>query len=735
MIVKGEVQKIIFESDDSDYKVFTLVSNNTIYKVCGDVVTLLEGEHLEIEIEKMHHNKYGEQFRLVKYKVVTPDSLDLMIKYLAAPFFPGIGPATAKNIVMRFGRETFNVIENNPELLESVPGISRKKAQAIHEAYKKEFKDKEAHQFLINLDVSPKFIHKIIEKYADETIRIVTENPYLMIKDIEGVGFKKADEIASKIGFDKNSPYRIRAIILYILNENIISFGHTCCYKNVLLNDISQNYLLPVDNVDDILLNEYNYLLRIGEIVETKVTIEDDEEVFVSSSIFYRYEKNIATRLNELNNVSIIVPGDVLKDITHFEEENNIKLHDDQKEAVVNALNNKVSIITGGPGTGKTTIIKCLVNILEKNYRRYALCAPTGRAAKRMEESTQREASTIHRLLSAMISNDKLIFQYNRSNLLPHDFIIMDEASMCDSEIMYHLLQAVDRKVQVVFVGDKDQLPPVGAGNFLTDIINSKQFTVINLSKIYRQGEGSLIIKNAHHINKGQQIEFSDDSDFQFLKIKDGMDVIEAIIDLIKNEISHRYGYDLESIQVLSAVKKGVLGVNNLNNEIQKAINPFSEKELKVNEGTIFRINDRVMNIKNRYDLEWVSIDDQEISEKGIFNGEIGRIIDIDLKEKSVIVLFDEYRQVTYKDDDLESLVLSYAISIHKSQGSEFPAVIMVVVSGSQQIINRKTIYTGLTRAKKLAYVISREDVFNYAIKNDYVLKRNTLLRHLILTT
>lgn len=726
---KGTVANIIFRNDDNGYTVFTLdcIDGNDIVCV-GNFPALSTGAVLSVQGRVSVHNRYGEQLIVDSFTLSDPTSRDGIVKYLSSGLIKGVGEVTANNIYNKFGEDTFGVIENNPMLLIKVKGISQKKAMDIANAVAELKSMQEQIMFLQGYGITTNLAVKIYNIYKDETKRLVLANPYRLIDDVDGVGFLTADKIAQSMGVEALSEFRVRAAIVYQLKESADKQGNTYLPLEDLLQACSE--ILTED------------LVEHGQLVEdtlTKLVLEPliklfevDNERCVALIKYYKLEKSIASRLITLNRDAKRIAIDAETLIAEFERNNGISFHAGQSGAVKSALINGVTVITGGPGTGKTTIINCIADILTSHGLRMEFCAPTGRAAKRMSQAIGREAKTIHRLLGYEVKGDKVQFKFNRFNTLPCDVIVVDEMSMVDVSIMYSLLSALENGTRIVMVGDKDQLPSVGAGNVLADIIRSGVVEIRYLSHIYRQSDDSLIVTNAHLINHGKMPEINNKSrDFFVMPYSDLQQVSDTVVELVTTRLPRFTQLPSSDIQVLGPLKNGVAGVDNLNTRLQTALNPqmFGKQEI-VSGKNVLRVGDRVMQTVNNYELPFTRLSDDGTVEEGsgVFNGDIGIVRRIDRGGGVLEVMFDDNRLATYTTADLSDLQLAYAITIHKSQGSEFPVVVVPLVNGPQQIINKNLLYTAITRAKRAVVLVGSKGVLAMMVHNNYVAKRTTNL-------
>lgn len=733
LTAKGTVAGIIYRNEDNGYTVFGLDTIDGDDITCvGNFPTLSVGAVLTVSGKVSVHNKYGEQLTVEQYTMSDPTSREGIVKYLSSGLIKGVGEVTANNIYDKFGEDTFGVIENNPMQLVRVKGISQRKAMDIANAVAELKSMQEQIMFLQGYGLTVNLAVKIYNIYKEETKRLVLANPYRLIDDVDGVGFLTADKIAQSMGVEKLSEFRVRAAIVYVLKEAAEKQGNTYMLFDDLFSACST--LLDAD------LSEHGQLV---EDTVTKLVLEPIVKVFevdgvrcVSLIKYYKLEKSIASRLISLMHDAkrVMIDADGL--IAQFEKVNRITFHKGQLGAVKSALVNGVTVITGGPGTGKTTIIKCIAEILTSHGLRMEFCAPTGRAAKRMSQAIGREAKTIHRLLGYELRGDKMVFKYNRSNTLPCDVVVVDELSMVDVSVMYSLLAALESGTRLVLVGDKDQLPSVGAGNVLADIIRSGVVEIRYLSHIYRQSDDSLIVSNAHLINQGQMPEINNHSrDFFFMNYADFQLVSDTVVELVTARLPKFTSLPPSEIQVLGALKNGIAGVENLNTRLQQALNPrlYGKNEMQVGKSVI-RVGDRVMQTVNNYELTYTRLNDNGTVEEGsgVFNGDIGVVKQVDRANGIMEVLFDDNRLASYTAADLSDLQLAYAITIHKSQGSEFPVVVVPLVNGPPTIINKNLLYTAITRAKQAVVIVGSKKILSMMIRNNYVAARTTNLKRFL---
>ncbi|XZK29444.1 SF1B family DNA helicase RecD2 [Clostridium perfringens] len=725
--LNGIVESIVFKSSDTGYTVIKFRENNIIHTAVGVLPHVKEGQNLKIIGSWVNHSQFGKQFKVEECEEILPTSKDGIEKYLSSGIIQGIGPVTAKKIVNKFGEDTLNILDNNIERLKEIEGIGKKKLETIIESYREQRELKNITIFLQTHGLSVNQCLKIYKKYGASSVDTVKNNPYILCDEISGIGFKTSDKIARSLGIEVDSPFRIQSGIRYVINE-FCANGHTFMPKDELIKEASNVLTVSGDIIEENIKNAA---------LDRKIKLEkvnDKEGVFTIPN--YYCELGITNRILTL---AISNFQDISVDVEHlilqFEKKNNITFAESQKDAIISAFQNGIEIITGGPGTGKTTIIKCIIEIFETCGLKVLLGAPTGRAAKRMSESTGKEATTIHRMLDmGVFEKEESVFVTNaEEHSLEADVVIIDEASMIDITLMNALLKSIKVGTRLIIVGDVDQLPSVGAGNVLNDFIESGFTKVVRLKEIFRQGKESMIVVNAHKINKGEMPKLNEKgTDFFFIRndIQEG--ILNTIIDLINTRLpKFNSNWDkLKSIQVLVPMKKGVLGVTNLNEKIQNVLNPKApykkEKEFR---SMIFREGDKVMQIKNNYSLKWTRIAGKgEHEGSGVFNGDMGFIENIDLEGKKLSIIFDDERRVIYDFMYLDELDLAYAITIHKSQGSEFSVVIIPAYMGAPLLMNRNLLYTGITRAKEMVVVVGIPKALKYMVDNTRSMERYSSL-------
>ncbi len=717
--LQGQIERITYTNDENGYTIAKLkvYGYRDLVTITGNLIVPNPGEIIKMKGEWINHPKYGEQFKIIHYKTMIPASVYGIEKYLGSGLIKGIGPVMAKRIVKRFSEKSLDVIEKDIEKLVEVDGIGKKRIGMIKKAWDEQKEIREVMIFLQTYGVSSGYAAKIFKQYGSQSIEVVKENPYRFATDIFGIGFITADDIAEKLGFSKDSELRAEAGILYVLNQ-LSDDGHVYYPCEPLIKKCQE--ILQIDR--DVIGKAFEVIASDKRIIIEDLN-QDINEISGNKKAIYltRYhlsENSIAAKLKTLNSVpKFFRKIDTEKAVEWVQKRLSITLAEKQIQAVRCATENKVMVITGGPGTGKTTIINAILKIFSKLKINIMLAAPTGRAAKRMSEATGYEAKTIHRMLEYSIKKGG--FQKNDENPLRCDLLIVDEASMVDTILMHYLLKAIPPKATFILVGDVNQLPSVGAGNVLKDIIESGAAPVIELNEIFRQAKESLIIVNAHKINNGEMPSLKPDrrklSDFYFIEQENPEDVLKIILNLTTNRIPRRFGFDpVNDIQVITPMHKGIVGAGNLNVELQKSLNPSDEGVVRGNRN--FKINDKVMQIKNNYDKE-------------VFNGDIGRITNIDKENQELIISFDG-RDVPYDFTDIDEIVLAYAVSIHKSQGSEYPAVIIPILTQHYILLQRNLIYTAITRGRKLVVIVGTRKALAIGVRNDKTKKRYTCLKY-----
>lgn len=763
VVVEGIIKKILFQNLENGYVIFSLSSeviSDEIIKyfkeniVCVGYVfgSLNVEDYVKVEGEVVEHNKYGYQIKIGILEKSLPQKEDALEKYLRSGVLPGIGEATAKRIIETFKDDTVRVLESEPEKLATIKGITLNKAIEITEKFSEQ---KELRDILIELNgygLTTGCATKIYKFYKENTLNVVKNTPYKICNDVHGIGFKTSDEIALNVGIEVDDISRIKEGIKYVLSREANNSGAVFLPKEILIIETSR------------LLNLNRFLIEEGivklhedrEIVlEMVVDNNENDDIIIFLNYYYYAESYVAKKILELSYNYFEYTEEFHVLLGNIQQESDLKLADEQVKAVKEAMVNGTLVITGGPGTGKTTIINIIIGMLENSGYEIKLCAPTGRAAKRMSETTGKEAQTMHRLLGSKINAiddddieddtkhlKKQLFERNEDFPIEADVIIVDECSMIDISLMRNFLKALVPGMRLILVGDVDQLPSVGPGNVLRDIINSECIKVVKLDKIFRQAQESEIVMNAHRINKGEYPILNDTtSDFFFLKDKEAININNRIVELVTKRLPKYLNLeDSSKIQVLCPMRKTHVGVNNLNKMLQEAINPYSlDKEEKIIGDVLFREGDKVMQIKNNYNLEWKIYKDNIVknaflldSGLGIFNGDEGVIQKINIKQERIEVLFDENKVVKYKFSNLEDLSLAYAITIHKSQGSEYKAVVIAIHSGPPMLFTRNLLYTAVTRAKELAVIVGDSNSIFKMVKNNKGVSRYTYLRNRI---
>ena len=730
-IVKGYVEHIVYQSDNG-YTVFHMVSEGDEITCVGTMKGLTVGETIEAEGEGISHPVYGAQFKIISYKVIPPEDAESMRRYLASGAVKGVGAALADRIIKRFGADTFRIMEEEPERLAEVKGISDRMAREISAQMEEKKELRSALVYLQQFGISNNLAVKIYQTYQNSLYQVMQTNPYKLAEDINGVGFKLADEIAAKIGIHTDSDYRITSGILYVLML-AVQEGHVYLPWELLIERSEQLLQVPANAVEAVLSNM---------MMDKKLVIKQVNEVrMVYASRYYYMELNCARMLHELNtaveHISPAKEAQILREIEALSDQLGIVLDELQTQAVLGSVKNGLFILSGGPGTGKTTTINTMIKYFEQQGLDILLGAPTGRAAKRMTEATGYEARTIHRLLelNGALEEDSrgARFERNMENPLDADVVIIDEMSMVDIHLFQALLQAICSGTRLILVGDVDQLPSVGPGQVLRDIMRSQCFPTVVLDRIFRQAAASDIIVNAHRINKGLTITLDNKSrDFFFLERNDVNVIYKHMIQLITEKLPKYVNADYMDIQVLTPMRKGTLGVEQLNQILQQYLNPPQASKREHQAGSVmFREGDKVMQIRNNYQLEWEVVSRYNIpidKGLGVFNGDVGRILEIREHAEQLVVEFEEGKRVTYPFSGLEELELAYAITIHKSQGSEYPAVIMPLLTGPRMLFNRNLLYTGVTRARNCVTILGSKDTVEYMIANSSQHSRYTSL-------
>ncbi len=718
----GTVEGVIYHNDSNDYTVLDIsLDSGEIITAVGNIPEANEGEIVELFGRWVYHKEFGKQFSFSSFEKSLPKEIEGIIQYLSSRTIKGVGPVTAVKIVNRYGMDTFDVIENHPEWLADIPGITMKKAAAISESFKEHSDMRQAMMFFKDF-MSTGEITKVCKKLGASAVGIVRDNPYVLCNGAYGVSFETADEIAASLGVSASDEKRVLSGFKHALHYNSSVNGHTCLPKEKLVSVAAE--LLSLD--------EMRLADMLAEFINTEELKEyyDGERSYVMLPEIYDDEEYVAKRIVELSgNASTFSYRDISALIESLEARFGVVYADMQREALFKAINGGITVITGGPGTGKTTIVKALLSIFDSLGLKTVLAAPTGRAAKRMSEATSNEAKTVHRMLE-MERTDSLALKFNRNVRSPLDekVVIVDEASMIDLTLMAALMRALPRGARLILIGDSDQLPSVGAGNVLSDLICSGRVSTVRLTEVFRQSESSLIVKNSHDINRGIVPKLgATDGDFFFVRRENEADIAPTVASLITERLPKAYGKTIrDDIQVITPSRKGTGGVELMNKELQSRINPpMKFKKEKAAHGVVFREGDRVMQVTNDYEIEW---EKNGVTGYGIFNGDIGVIESIDLQNATMNIWFDD-RLVRYEFDDLDELELAYAITVHKSQGSEYPVVIIPMYSCPSMLMTRNLLYTAITRAKRMVILVGRTDIPACMISNNREVMRYTTLR------
>ena len=725
--LKGTVEHIIYANEDNGYTVLDFGLEDDVVTACGILPYISEGDGLILWGNWVHNPKYGRQFKVEQYERDMPADSAAILRYLSSRTIKGVGPKLAERIVSHFGDETLDVMENHPEWLSDVPGISRKKAEEIAEDFKAKSGIRSAMMFFRDYFGAAMTV-RIYKQFGSSAVDVAKENPYRLCDEVEGIGFERADQMAMSLGLDPQSGERLMSGVKYLLNSNAARNGHVCLPREKLTEAAAQ--LLRTD----------------GERVAAAIDAQLDAKGLVShrfggTEYVYdtaadRQEKYIADKLLLLDKLCPAVSaGDVGLFISREEREQGMSYAAGQKQAIVDALSHGVMLLTGGPGTGKTTVVHALLHIFRSMDMTVALCAPTGRAAKRLSESTSMEAKTIHRLLEMEFEEGSGHghFRRNEQDLLEESVVIVDEASMVDNALMCSLCKAVKPGARLILIGDADQLPSVGAGRVLNDLIDSGRFATVRLTEIFRQARESLIVTNAHAINEGELPNLTvKNNDFFFLPRRYDREIADTVVELCETRLPRAYGKATEGgIQIITPSRKGEAGTDNLNRRLQFALNPPAKgkRELKYRE-TVFRVGDRVMQTKNNYDIEWESGNGaDQTAGSGVFNGDIGTVIFIDTAEGEMVVSFDD-KEATYTGEMLDELEHAWAVTVHKSQGSEYPFVIIPCYNAPPLLLTRNLLYTAVTRARRMVILVGREDIIRTMVDNNRQTLRYTGLTH-----
>ena len=722
--LEGSVEQIVFCNEDNGYTVCDMALEDDIVTVCGIMPMLCEGDRLCVYGKWVHSAKYGRQFSVEQYERVMPADIASMLRYLSSRAIKGIGPKTAAKIIEEFGEDSFDVIENHPEWLANIKGISTKVALAASESFKEQAGIRSAMMFFREYFGASTTV-RIYKKWGSSSVDIAKKNPYRLCNEIEGIGFERADALANSLGLQNDNFDRIMSGLSYVLIKSASYNGHVCLPREKLCEAGAELLEVSTEETD----RAISELIRMGRF---KYVLQGEAQMIYLAEA-YDEEKYVAEKLTLLDKMCATVDvSDIDRFIEREEAKAGIEYASLQKKAISDALRYGVMVLTGGPGTGKTTVVRALIHIFDSMGYEIALAAPTGRAAKRMSEATAMEAKTIHRLLEMSYDLEgRSVFNRNEFDLLDEQIIIVDEASMIDSALMCALLKAIKPGARLIIIGDSDQLPSVGAGNVLRDIIESGRFATVRLCEIFRQAQESLIVTNAHAINRGEMPNLAvKDKDFFFLRRDRDRDIAATVVDLCKNRLPRAYGNMARNgLQVICASRKGEAGTENLNVLLQQALNPRErgKSEHSFRE-RIFREGDRVMQTRNNYDIAWVREYDGKEG-NGIFNGDIGIIESIEVAEREMTVIFDD-RRVVYDFSLLEDLEHAYAITVHKSQGSEYPMVVMPMCTASQMLHTRNLFYTAVTRAQSMVILVGREDIIKEMVENNRRSMRYTGLCH-----
>lgn len=720
--IKGEIENIVFRNNSNGYSVIEILCDQSILTCTGIMPNVSVGDSVTLYGKFVDHPQYGEQFEVENYEKSIPETIEGILKYLSNGSIKGIGPASANKLVKEFGNNTLEVLENEPERVAKLKGFSKEKAESISMQLKNSKSFAELIEYLKPFHVQIEYISSIFKMYASNSIEVIKDNPYILCEENIGVPFDIADEIANSIETPKDARYRVCSAISYVIKYNKQN-GHTCLPENKLIEVSASLLELPLEVVES----------NLKSMLEDNSIYREDinEKSFIFSKDMYEAEKFIASSLGVSSQYRPYEILDVDYEIERIEKEDNIKYADLQKQAIYNAVKKGLLILTGGPGTGKTTTLNAIIKILEINGQNVELAAPTGRAAQRMSELTHKEAKTIHRMLEATIDkNFKTRFKKNEHNLLDCDALIVDEASMIDVELFCSLIKALPLGCRLIIVGDSDQLPSVGPGNILGDLIASETIPYVKLTEIFRQALDSLIVTNAHKIVNGTLPDLDKkNSDFVFISANNNKEILDNVISLYTKRLPEKFNIDpISDIQIISPTKKTPLGTYELNKCIQQIVNPKTKFTQTINvRFATLQTNDKVMQIKNDYDVQWVNTKTGERGE-GVFNGDIGILKDVDHIQNTVEVEFDD-KLAIYVGEQVQNLELAYACTVHKSQGNEFDIVIMPVFNSAPQLMYRNLLYTAVTRAKKLLVLVGYEKVIEKMVNNNSKQGRYTGLK------
>lgn len=721
------IERIVFRSEETAYTVLNLdAGDEGEVLAVGTFPSVSIGDYVAVEGEYVLHPKYGIQLQVENFDFAFPTDLASYEKYLSSGVFKGIGKKLAKRIVQCFGEKTFTVMEEEPERLTEVKGISLNKARDLSDQVLAKREGRRTLLYLQGLGFSPKMSMKLYKAYGAEIQGVIRSNPYRLAEEVEGIGFHTADELAEEVGIRKDSPFRIESGFLYVLRAFSLE-GNTCMKREDLIRDTAKLLQIPEEDLPD-----YPDALAM----KRKISIRSlNGECFYSLPLYYYMEQGIALMLRDRNLVQEEDEPDILETVREIEKEEEIRLADEQREAILSSAKHGILLLTGGPGTGKTTTLRSLIRYFEKHKLQILLAAPTGRAAKRMGEATGREAQTIHRLLEASGSEDgdRMRFQRDEDNPLEADILVIDEMSMVDTSLFYNLLRAVPVGCRIVLTGDENQLPSVGAGNVLRDLLSSGCFKSVRLKRIFRQEEASDIVKNAHRIREGETLPFERSRDFLLVERDEISRVLAASRTLVMEKIPDYLGITPRDVQILTPMRKGMIGVEGLNRYFQKVMNPPSPEKKEMQFGDlVFREGDKVMQTKNDYDMEWTMRTSRAgftQTGKGIFNGDIGILKEVRKLTSELKIEFEDGREVLYPYKDVDRLEHAFALTIHKSQGSEYVAVLLPLLQGPKPLMVRRLLYTGVTRAKRLVCIVGSRDCVQSMIQNTVEAERYTGLK------
>ncbi len=712
--IKGTIAEIRFRNEENGYTIATVETDLQPFTVVGVFPPVSEGSFVSCSGNFVTHPKFGRQLKADTVRLVRPDSMYGMIQFLGSGMIKGIGPKRAEAIVSKFGGETFDVIENHPERLTKVSGISNRMAKEIASSYNEVRIAADAMSFLMEYGVTSGLALKIFNEYKDHTVAIVSTNPYRLIEDVKGIGFLTADRMASALGIDRKSDFRVRAGLLYTLGESSEKSGNTLMTYEALCEETDR--LLALDD-EQLIKNNIAEMLISRKIRE----VDYEGERAIMSAGLYRAEYTAADKLCRMLESSNRALPDCSDEIAEFERIERVSFHSEQKHAIISALANGVSVITGGPGTGKTTIVRCILGILKTHGFSVKLMAPTGRAAKRLSESTGADASTVHRALMTESNCEE-------GGGLGSDAVVIDEFSMVDVNLLSELLSELRDDAKLIIVGDSDQLPSVGAGNALADIISCGMIPVAKLTRIYRQDENGRIIVNAHKINAGEMPDLRGGSDFFFIRSDTATESAKLTVDLITRRLPKYLDCDPGRLQVLCPMKSGEAGVLNLNRLLRFGLLGDPDREIVIGD-TAFAAGDKVMHTVNNYNLEWVR---NYSSGTGVFNGDMGFVTEVRTDSGEILVEFEDGRRATYAGEDRNQLMLAYAVTVHKSQGSEYDGVVIPIAGGHPMIMTRNLLYTAITRAKNLVVLVGTEEGISRMVRNNYIRERQTMLGRFI---